>query len=104
LAFVFFIFLLLDFLHFGKHFGNSQEESEQTDLSPEVALHLFTPEGLVPGRTAKLHHGRFALNEIPYSYAGGKAGEEIGKALSLATYNYMLGRGLDMPAKVWFKT
>ena len=36
--------------------------------------------------------------------AGGKAGEEIGKALSLATYNYMLGRGLDMPAKVWFKT
>ena len=71
------------------HFGNSQEESEQTDLSPEVALHLFTPEGLVPGRTAKLHHGRFALND---------------KALSLATYNYMLGRGLDMPAKVWFKT
>ncbi len=72
-------------------------------LTVHSPLAADPPKGLVPGRTAKPRHGRFALNEIPYTYAGGKVGEEIGKALSLATYNYMLGRGLDMPAKVWFK-
>ena len=71
-------------------------------LTVHSPLAARPPKGLVPERPAKPRHGRFALNEIPYTYAGGKAGEKIGKALSLATYNYMLGRGLDMPAKVWF--
>ncbi len=71
-------------------------------LTVHSPLAAQPPEGLLPERPAAPRHGRFALNEIPYAYVGGKAGEEIGKALSLATYNYMLGRGLDLPAKSWF--
>ena len=71
-------------------------------LTVHSPLAARPPEGLVPGRPAAPRHGRFALNEIPYEYAGGKAGEKTGRALSLATYNYMLGRGLDLPAKSWF--
>ena len=71
-------------------------------LTVHSPLAAQPPEGLVPEQPVEPRHGRFALNEIGYAYPGGKAGAEIGKALSLATYNYMLGRGLDLPAKAWF--
>lgn len=60
------------------------------------------PPGLKPVLPKAPPHGRFALNEIPFEMKGGSRGDDIGKALSLAVYNYMLGRGLDLPASFWF--
>jgi len=44
---------------------------------------------------------RFALNEIPYVEPKAPDWDAIGKGLALALYNYMLGLGLDRPAKEW---
>ncbi|MBQ7652722.1 MAG: radical SAM protein [Victivallales bacterium] len=50
------------------------------------------------------HKGpRFALNELPFEEPGAPDWEHIGKALSAAVYNYMLGLGLDMPIRKWLK-
>ena len=46
---------------------------------------------------------RFALNEIAYHEAKAPDWDAIGKILKIALYNYMQGRGLDMPARQWFK-
>lgn len=73
-------------------------------LTVHSPLAADPPEGLVPATPSAPRHGRFALNEIGFSGRGAGAGDaEIGEALSLATYNYMLGRGLDLPGKSWFK-
>lgn len=52
--------------------------------------------------------GRFAHNEIKYTekingVPSKKSLDKIGKALHLATYNFMQGRGLDLPVSFWFK-
>lgn len=52
----------------------------------------------------KISEARFALNEIPYHEAKAPDWDAIGKRLKTALYNYMLGRGLDMPARQWFKS
>lgn len=74
------------------------------------ALTVHSPIAANPPKDLKIirpdlpPHGRFALNEI--SYAQKKRNDDlpaIGRSLSLATYNYMLGRGLDLPADFWFK-
>ena len=47
---------------------------------------------------------RFARNEIPYEEPGAPDWNRLGGGLRLATYNYMLGRGLDWPVGRWFRT
>ncbi len=50
------------------------------------------------------HKGpRFALNELLFEEPGAPDWERIGKALSAAVYNYMLGLGLDLPVRKWLK-
>ena len=51
----------------------------------------------------KISGPRFALNEIAYHEEKAPDWDAIGQILKTALYNYMLGRGLDMPAKQWFK-
>lgn len=46
---------------------------------------------------------RFARNEIPYKEPGAPDWAALGEGLRLATYNYMLGRGLDWPVARWFR-
>ena len=45
---------------------------------------------------------RFALNEIPYEEPGAPDHQTLGAGLRRALYNYMLGVGLDLPARKWF--
>ena len=71
-------------------------------LTVHSPLAADPPKGLKPGKVSEPKNGRFALNEIPYEVEGGRADNQIGEALSLATYNYMTGRGLELPAKFWF--
>ncbi len=54
------------------------------------------PPPTPPGR-------RFALNEIPYREPGAPDLDRLGRGLSLATYNYMRGQGLDLPVEFWFR-
>ncbi len=50
------------------------------------------------------HKGpRFALNELPFEEPEAPDWERIGKALSAAVYNYMLGLGLDWPVRKWLR-
>jgi hypothetical protein len=44
----------------------------------------------------------FALNEVPYAEASAPDWDSIGRALKLALYNYMEGRGLSKSAAFWF--
>ena len=46
---------------------------------------------------------RFARNEIPYEEPCAPDWERLGEGLRRATYNYMLGRGLDWPIGRWFR-
>lgn len=71
-------------------------------LTVHSPLAADPPKGLKPEKVSEPKNGRFALNEIPYEVEGGRADNQIGEALSLATYNYMIGRGLELPAKFWF--
>jgi hypothetical protein len=44
----------------------------------------------------------FARNEIPYDEPGAADHAMLGAGLRRATYNYMLGVGLDAPVREWF--
>ncbi|MFO7936990.1 MAG: radical SAM protein [Kiritimatiellia bacterium] len=44
----------------------------------------------------------FAINEIAYREPAAPDHDKLGKSLRHALYNYMLGLGLDIPAKEWF--
>jgi len=46
---------------------------------------------------------RFARNEIPYEEPGVPDHSRLGAGLRRALYNYMLGLGLDLPVKTWFR-
>lgn len=46
---------------------------------------------------------RFALNEIPFTQPHAPDWSRIGRALETAVYNYMLGLGMELPPKAWFK-
>ena len=50
-----------------------------------------------------LSERRFALNEISYREPKAPDHASLGEGLSLAVYNYMQGRGLDLPASFWFR-
>lgn len=52
----------------------------------------------VPGRKGRI----FRRNEIAYSERGQPDWDRIGKALDLALYNYLQGRGLDKSVSFWF--
>ncbi|MBP5673873.1 MAG: radical SAM protein [Victivallales bacterium] len=58
--------------------------------------------GIVIEKT-EINGPRFALNEITYHEEKAPDWDAIGKILKTALYNYMQGRGLDMPARQWFK-
>jgi len=45
----------------------------------------------------------FALNEIPFAAEFDHNLEAVGQALKAATYNYMLGTGLDLPVFQWME-
>ena len=45
----------------------------------------------------------FARNEIPYEEPNAPDWECLGRGLKLALYNYMLGLGLDLPVRAWFR-
>ena len=59
------------------------------------------PKGMVIQPPAKPRHGVFALNELSFEMPGDDPAV-LGDGLYLATYNYMLGRGLDLPVEFWF--
>ena len=46
---------------------------------------------------------RFAENEIPYESDVKQNLDRLGKGLRLALYNYMMGLGLDVPVREWFR-
>ncbi len=46
--------------------------------------------------------GRFARNEVPFEEPGAPDWAAIGAVLHRATYNWMLGVALDVPADRWF--
>ncbi len=46
---------------------------------------------------------RFARNEIPYAEPDAPDWDALGEGLRRATYNYMLGRGLDLPVSRWMR-
>ena len=55
---------------------------------------------VIPGRT-------FARNELQYKILRGRGApaqnfSQLGEGLRRATYNYMLGIGLDEPMAAWF--
>ena len=58
--------------------------------------------GIKP-RVPDLTRNCFALNEIGYDEPGAPDHAALGKGLSLAVYNYMQGRGLDLPISFWFQ-
>ena len=73
-------------------------------LTVHSPLAAEPPPGLRPIVPPVPRGGRFALNEIPYEATGpARAATDLGPGLSLATYNYMLGRGLDLPVSFWFR-
>ncbi len=45
----------------------------------------------------------FCNNEISFDYDFGYDLDAVGDILRIATYNYMNGMGLDMPARKWFR-
>ncbi len=52
----------------------------------------------------KRRSGRqFARNEIAYREPVAPDLDRLGRGLSLATYNYMRGQGLDWPVREWFR-
>ena len=55
------------------------------------------------GPRGRGRYGRcvFARNEIPYEEPGAPDWARIGKVLNLALYNYLEGRGLDLPVASW---
>ena len=46
---------------------------------------------------------RFAENELPYTSGIRQSTEKLGRGLRLALYNYMMGLGLDIPVRRWFR-
>ena len=73
------------------------------------ALTVHSPVAREPGRFG-IRVGRppsggrvFAVNEIPFEEPGAPDWDRIGRALSLAMYNYQQGRGLDRPAAYWLR-
>lgn len=58
--------------------------------------------GIIPEQP-DTQHPRFALNELNYSEPGAPDHAKFGPALSLAVYNYMQGKGLDLPVSFWFQ-
>ena len=73
-------------------------------LTVHSPLAADPPPGLRPVVPPPPRTGRFALNEIPYEARGAaRAATDLGPGLALATYNYMLGRGLDLPVSFWFR-
>ena len=71
-------------------------------LTVHSPLAADPPKGMRIKRPARPKHGHFALNELACAYPGDDV-DGLGRALSLATYNYMLGRGLDLPVEFWLK-
>ncbi len=68
--------------------------------APEAFGMRIRRSRLLPGRT-------FARNELAYEILPGfgadaQALQMLGHGLRLATYNYMLGQGLDEPLALWF--
>ena len=57
---------------------------------------IRVPEGIPPAK------GLFACNEIPYAEPGAPDWTRIGRALRLALYNFMQGRGLRKSIDFWF--
>lgn len=73
-------------------------------LTVHSPLAAEPPNGLSAVVPNEAKHGRFALNEITFDKPCSEArGDGVGRALSLAVYNYMLGRGYDLPGKFWFE-
>jgi hypothetical protein len=69
--------------------------------APEKFGIRLRPARVVPGRT-------FARNELAYRNLPGQGPRAaelpmLGRGLYLATYNYMLGEGLDAPLSFWFE-
>ena len=59
--------------------------------------------GIIPEKP-DLSARRFALNEIGFREPHAPDHKKLGKGLALAVYNYMQGKGLDLPVDFWFQT
>jgi len=81
----------------------------QSAFFHRFALTVHSPVAAAPKRfgiipyVPKVPRGkRFALNEIPFDESCAPDWNRIGKALKLALYNYMQGRGFSKPIRFWF--
>ena len=82
----------------------------QSAFFHRFALTVHSPIAKDPARfgieidtSAPRPRGRtFAVNEIPFREPGAPDWDRLGKALTLALYNYMRGAGLSKPLSFWF--
>lgn len=89
--------------------GLFREGLVQSAFWHRFALTVHSPVAADPARfgieidESPRRKGRvFRRNEIAYSERGRPDWERIGKALNLALYNYLQGRGLDRSVSFWF--
>jgi hypothetical protein len=90
--------------------GLFRENLVQSAFFHRFALTVHSPVFREPERfgievpdLSEMKAGRlFALNEVPYAEASAPDWDSIGRALKLALYNYMEGRGLSKSAAFWF--
>lgn len=71
-------------------------------LTVHSPLAADPPKGMSIQPPTHPRNGVFALNELSYDMPGDDPAT-LGDGLYLATYNYMLGRGLDLPVDFWFR-
>ena len=61
------------------------------------------PQNYGAGHLGRVGENPFCNNEIPFEARFDYNLDAVGKVLYTATYNYMNGTALDIPAEKWFK-
>ena len=85
-----------------------EEGLVQSAFWHRYAMTLHSPSGQHPEnygvKRVRLNTNPFSNNEVEYEEELDYDSDKIGAGLSLATYNYMNGTGIDLPLHKWFKT
>ena len=87
-----------------------REGSVQSAFFHRFALTVHSPIARAPEKfgirippVANPRGRIFARNEIPYEEPNAPDWDRLGRGLKLALYNYMLGLGLNLPVRTWFR-